>query len=71
MSKFSKKLAVSTSGSSLVSSLIMLIIYIGIAYIVYQIVMYFLNMRKSAMPNVPNRRQPRKNGGCSTGTCGK
>ena len=51
--------------------------YIVAAYILYKVVMYFLNMRSSAMPNVPdsssstngNKRNKQK-GGCSTGTCG-
>ena len=38
--------------------------------------MYFLNMRSSAMPNIPasskggNSNNNNKKGGCSTGTCG-
>jgi len=69
MSKMSSKLAKCNmgSGSSFLSSLFILVIYVAIAYILYRVIMYFLNMRSSAMPNIPSR--PNGAGGCSTGTC--
>ena len=69
MSKMSSKLAKCNmgSGNSFMSSLFILAIYVAIAYVVYRVIMYFLNMRSSAMPNVPSR--PNGAGGCSTGTC--
>ena len=70
MSKISSKLAKCNmgSGSSFLSSLFILVVYVAIAYILYRVIMYFLNMRSSAMPNVPPSRQNNA-GGCSTGTC--
>jgi len=69
MSKMSSKLAKCNmgSGNSFMSSLFILAVYVAIAYVVYRVIMYFLNMRSSAMPNVPSR--PNGAGGCSTGTC--
>ena len=55
------------SGNSFMSSLFILAVYVAIAYVVYRVIMYFLNMRSSAMPNVPSR--PNGAGGCSSGTC--
>jgi hypothetical protein len=76
MAKMSSKMAKygSGSGSGLVANLVTIIIYVVAAYILYKIVMYFLNMRSSAMPNVPasstNGNKNKQKGGCSTGTCG-
>jgi hypothetical protein len=62
------------SGSSLLTNFVMIIIYVVAAYILYKIVMYLINMRSSAMPNVPtstnNGNGNKQKGGCSTGTCG-
>jgi hypothetical protein len=63
------------SGSGLFTNLVTIIIYVVAAYILYNIVMYFLNMRSSAMPNIPasskgSNSNNNKKGGCSTGTCG-
>ena len=70
MAKMSSKLAKCNmgSGSSFLSSLFILAVYVAIAYVLYRIVMYFLNIRSSAMPNVPSK--PNGASGCSTGTCG-
>jgi hypothetical protein len=70
MSRMSSKLAKCNmgSGSSFLSSLFILVVYVAIAYVLYRVIMYFMNMRSSAMPNVPSR--PNGAGGCSTGTCG-
>jgi hypothetical protein len=80
MAKMSSKMAKyssgSGSGSGLFTSLVMVVIYIAAAYILYRVVMYFINMRSSAMPNLPTySSNSGKNGnkqksGCSTGTCG-
>ena len=74
MAKMSSKMAKYGSGSGLVTNLVTIAIYIAAAYILYRIVMYFINMRSSAMPNIPDSsskgRNGNKNGKCSTGTCG-
>lgn len=59
-------------GSGIGMNILMLAVYLVIAYILYQVIMYFVNQRPSAMPNVP-ASPPSKNrvgGGCSSGTCG-
>ena len=77
MAKMSSKMAKYGSGSGLFTNLVTIIIYVVAAYILYNIVMYFLNMRSSAMPNIPasskggnSNNNNNKKGGCSTGTCG-
>lgn len=75
MAKMSSKMA-KYSGSSFFTNLVMIVIYIAAAYILYMVVMYFINMRSSAMPNLPTsssnsgRNGNKQKGGCSTGTCG-
>ena len=74
----SSKMAKYSSGSGLFTSFVTIIIYVVAAYILYMIVMYFINMRSSAMPNVPDssssssngKKRSKQKGGCSTGTCG-
>jgi len=54
-------------------NILMLVAYLVVAYILYQVVMYFVNSRPSAMPNVPPPRAAsngRMGGGCASGTCG-
>jgi hypothetical protein len=74
MAKMSSKMAKYGSGSGLLTNFVMIIIYVVAAYILYKIVMYFINMRSSAMPNVPTSTNTgngnKQKGGCSTGTCG-
>ena len=79
MAKISSKMAKygSGSGSGLFTNLVMVAIYIAAAYILYRVVMYFMNMRSSAMPNIPassskggNRDGSNQKPSCSTGTCG-
>lgn len=77
MAKMSSKMAKysSGSGSGLFTNLVMILIYIASAYILYRVVMYFINMRSSAMPNLPassnsDNNGNKQKGGCSTGTCG-
>jgi hypothetical protein len=63
----------SGSGPSLFTSLVNITIYIVAAYILYRVVYYLVNMRSSAMPNVPDSSSGgnnRQTGGCSSGTCG-
>ena len=62
MAKMSSKMASYGSGSSLFISLIMVVIYIATAYILYRVVMYFLNMRSSAMPSLPDYASSKKSG---------
>jgi hypothetical protein len=75
MAKMSSKMA-KYSGSGFFTNLVMIVIYIAAAYILYKIVMYFINMRSSAMPNLPTsssssgKNGNKQKGGCSTGTCG-
>jgi len=56
-------------GKGLGMNILMLAVYLIIAYVVYQIVMYFLGSRTSAMPNVPPPKGG-MGGSCSSGTCG-
>jgi hypothetical protein len=80
MAKMSSKMAKYSSGSGLGSglftNLVMVVIYIAAAYILYCVVMYFINMRSSAMPNLPasssnsGKNGDKQKGGCSMGTCG-
>ena len=56
-------------GKSLGMNILMLAVYLIIAYVIYQIVMYFLGGRTSAMPNVPVPNA-RMGGSCASGTCG-
>jgi hypothetical protein len=75
MAKMSSKMAKYSSGSGFFTNLVMIVIYIAAAYILYRVVMYFINMRSSAMPSLPASSNGRNNrnkqaGGCSTGTCG-
>ena len=79
MAKMSSKMAKYGSGSSsaLFTKLVTIAIYVVAAYILYRVVMYFLNMRSSAMPNVPGssssksgNRDGKQKPRCSTGTCG-
>ena len=74
MAKMSSKMAKYGSGSSLLTNFVMIIIYVVAAYILYKVVMYLINMRSSAMPNVPVSTNTgngnKQKGGCSTGTCG-
>jgi hypothetical protein len=79
MAKMSSKMAKygsgSGSGSGLFTNLVMLAIYVVAAYILYRVVMYFLNMRSSAMPNIPDSSSKDRNRDgkqmpkCSSGTC--
>jgi hypothetical protein len=75
MAKMSSKMA-KYSGSGFFTNLVMIVIYIAAAYILYRIVMYLINMRSSAMPNLPTsssnngKNGNKQKGGCSTGTCG-
>ena len=72
MAKMSSKMAKYGSSSGLFTNIVVFVIYIAAAYILYKVVMYFLNMRSSAMPNIPNKNSNngQKKSGCSTGTCG-
>jgi hypothetical protein len=74
MAKMSSKMAKygSGSGPNLFTSLVNIIIYIVVAYILYRVVMYIVNMRSSAMPNLPDysSNKNKQKGGCSSGTCG-
>ena len=76
MAKISSKMAKygSGSGSGLFTNLVMVAIYIAAVYILYKVVMYFLNMRSSAMPNVSvsssTGNKNKQKSGCSSGTCG-
>lgn len=61
-------------GKGIGMNILMLVAYLVVAYILYQVVMYFVNSRPSAMPNIPPPSRADSNGrmggGCSTGTCG-
>ena len=77
MAKMSSKMAKYGSGSGLFTNLVTIVIYVVAAYILYRVVMYFINMRSSAMPNLPasssnsgSGNGNKQKGGCSTGTCG-
>jgi hypothetical protein len=56
-------------GKGLGMNILILAVYLVIAYVAYQVVMYFMGGRTSAMPNVPPPNG-RMGGGCSSGTCG-
>ena len=57
------------AGNSIGMNILMLIVYLVVAYIIYQVVMYFVGNRSSAMHDVPPQKG-RVGGGCSSGTCG-
>ena len=62
-----------TMGKGIGMNILMLVAYLVVAYILYQVVMYFVKSRSSAMPNVPPPRADsngRVGGGCASGTCG-
>lgn len=56
-------------GKGLGMNILMLAVYLVIAYVVYQVVMYFMGGRTSAMPNVPPPKGG-MGGSCASGTCG-
>ena len=56
-------------GNGLLMNIVMLVVYLIIAYVLYQVVMYFVGQRPSAMPSVPSYAK-RMSGGCASGTCG-
>ena len=56
-------------GKGLGMNILMMAVYLVIAYVIYQIVMYFLGGRTSAMPNVPAPKGG-MGGSCASGTCG-
>lgn len=77
ISKMSSKMAKYGSGSGTFTNLITIAMYVAAIYILYRVVMYFLNMRSSAMPDVSESSSSKTGGakgdkkpGCSTGTCG-
>lgn len=57
------------AGNSIGMNILMLIVYLVVAYIIYQVVMYFVGHRPSAIPDLPPSKG-RVGGGCSSGTCG-
>lgn len=62
-------------GKGIGMNILMLVAYLVVAYILYKVVMYFVNSRPSAMPNIPPpppraSSNGRVGGGCSSGTCG-
>ena len=57
------------AGNGVGMNILMLVVYLVVAYIIYQVVMYFVGNRPSAMPDVPPQKG-RLGGGCSSGTCG-
>jgi hypothetical protein len=70
MAKMTKMAKCSIGASNSVGmNILMLVVYLVVAYIIYQVVMYFVGNRPSAMPDVPPQKG-RVGGGCSTGTCG-
>jgi hypothetical protein len=72
MSKMSKKSMCGmgmSMGKGLGMNILMLAVYLVIAYVAYQVVMYFMGGRPSAMPNVPSPNG-RMGGSCASGTCG-
>ena len=69
MAKMSKCGMGMSMGKGLGMNILMLAVYLIIAYVVYQIVMYFLGSRTSAMPNIPPPNG-RMGGNCASGTCG-
>ena len=70
----SSKMAKYGSGLSLFTGIVNITIYIVAAYILYRVVYYLVNMRSSAMPNLPDysssSNKNKQKGGCSSGTCG-
>jgi hypothetical protein len=56
-------------GNGLIMNVVMLVAYLVVAYVLYQVVMYFVGQRSSAMPNIPSSAG-RMSGGCASGTCG-
>ena len=74
MAKMSSNMAKYGSGSGLFTNFVMIIIYVVAAYVLYRVVMYFVNMRSSAMPNVSvsssTGNKNKQKSGCSSGTCG-
>lgn len=70
MAKMSKMCGMGAGmGNGLLMNIIMLVVYLVIAYVLYQVVMYFIGQRSSAMPNVLPPSRP-AGGSCSSGTCG-
>lgn len=71
MSKMAKmsKCGMGMGGNGLLMNIVMLVVYLVIAYVLYQVVMYFVGQRPSAMPNIPSSAG-RMSGGCASGTCG-
>ena len=63
------KMAKCGMGNGIGMNILMLIVYLVVAYIIYQVVMYFVGHRPSAMPDLPPSKG-RVGGGCSSGTCG-
>ncbi len=51
-------------------NILMIAVYVIIAYVIYKIVMYIMSYRQTAMPNIHPPSGNRPPGGCSTGTCG-
>ena len=59
------------NGKSPTMNILMIVVYLVIAYVIYNIVMYIVGYRQSAMPNIPASHSNSKSpGSCSTGTCG-
>jgi hypothetical protein len=69
MSKCGMGMGMGMGGNGLIMNIVMLVAYLVIAYVLYQVVMYFVGQRSSAMPNIPSSAG-RMNGGCASGTCG-
>ena len=69
MAKMSKCGMSMGMGKGLGMNILMLVVYLVIAYVIYQVVMYFLGGRTSAMPNVPAPKGG-MGGSCASGTCG-
>ena len=70
MAKMSKcGMGVGMGGNGLIMNIVMLVVYLVIAYVLYQVVMYFMGQRPSAMPNVPPPNRP-AGVSCASGTCG-
>ena len=69
MSKCGLGMGMGMGGNGLLMNIIMLVVYLVIAYVLYQVVMYFVGQRSSAMPNIPSSAG-RMSGGCASGTCG-
>ena len=69
MAKMSKMCGTGMGGNGLIMNIVMLVVYLVIAYVLYQVVMYFVGQRSSAMHNVLPPSRP-AGGSCSSGTCG-